>query len=328
LGPEAPSVTYFLPDGTSTAGTTSDDAVWNNGTSTTRGGDVFPNPPVGWWRAEICVAPDNQYIFEPETAFLLEPPLLPDPALSHVCSSSGQSQIIRYTIDFGNTSTDGAAFGPDLTFNLPAGTTFESCSGGLSCSESAPGVVTFALFPVLPAGAATQVTVDVRLGADTPDPLISTAQFEYLDVFSNVYPPLVDTFQAQISECADEPTVVDIDIKPGSDPNSINCNNAEAVITVAILSTDEFDASNVDHATVTFGGASEKHIDKKSGEPRRHEEDVDDDGDADLVFHFRMGDTDLSCDSEDGTLGGETYDGQTIVGTDAVRMVDRGGGNR
>jgi hypothetical protein len=40
------------------------------------------------------------------------------------------------------------------------------------------------------------------LGAGTPDPLNSTAQFEYLDVFNNPYVPLVDTFQAQISDCA------------------------------------------------------------------------------------------------------------------------------
>lgn len=107
---------------------------------------------------------------------------------------------------------------------------------------------------------------------------------------------------------------VEIDIKPGSDPNSINCNNEKGIITVAILTTDTFDATFVDHSTVTFEGASETHVDKKSGEPRRHEEDVD--GDTDLVFHFRLGDTNLTCESPEGTLTGETFDGQAIVGTD------------
>lgn len=46
-----------------------------------------------------------------------------------------------------------------------------------------------------------------------------------------------------------------VDIKPGSDPNSINCNNEQEVITVAILTTEGFDANTVDHATVTFEGA-------------------------------------------------------------------------
>ncbi|MEE8568320.1 MAG: hypothetical protein V3S81_06895, partial [Anaerolineales bacterium] len=114
---------------------------------------------------------------------------------------------------------------------------------------------------------------------------------------------------------------VEIDIKPGSDPNSINCNNEEGVIAVAILTTDTFDATTVDHTTVTFEGATETHVEKETGEPRRHEEDVDEDGDMDLVFHFRLGDTSLTCESTMGTLTGETYDGLPIEGSDSVRMV-------
>jgi hypothetical protein len=119
---------------------------------------------------------------------------------------------------------------------------------------------------------------------------------------------------------------VEIDIKPGSDPNSINCNNPNEVITVAILTTDDFDATTVDHTTVTFEGASETHTHPKTGEPLRHEEDVDGDGDIDLVFHFLQGDTDLTCESEEGVLMGETFDGDPVQGTDAVRMIDAGGG--
>ena len=115
---------------------------------------------------------------------------------------------------------------------------------------------------------------------------------------------------------------VDIDIKPGSDPNSINCNDEKGVIPVATLTNGDFDATTVDHTTVMFEDASETHVGKKSGEPRRHEEDVDGDGDTDLVFHFRLGETDLTCSSTEGTLTGETFDGQAIEGTDAVRMVD------
>ena len=117
---------------------------------------------------------------------------------------------------------------------------------------------------------------------------------------------------------------VEIDIKPGSDPNSINCNNHNGVISVAILTTQDFDATTVDHTTVTFEGASERHVNKKSGEPKRHEEDVDDDGDTDLVLHFRPCDTVLDCSSTEGTLLGETFDGMAIEGADSVRMV---GGN-
>lgn len=114
---------------------------------------------------------------------------------------------------------------------------------------------------------------------------------------------------------------VDIDIKPGSDPNSINCNNENEVITVAILTTDSFDATTVDHNTVSFEGAGEIHVDMKTGVARRHEEDVDGDGNTDLVLHFRLGETGLGCTSTDGTLTGETFDGEGIEGTDTVRMV-------
>lgn len=114
---------------------------------------------------------------------------------------------------------------------------------------------------------------------------------------------------------------MDIDIKPGGEPNSINCKNDKKVITVAILTTGGFDATTVDHTTVTFEGASEFHMDKKSGKSRRHEEDVDDDGDTDLVLHFRKGDTALNCVSTEGTLTGETFGDAVIGGTDAVRMI-------
>jgi len=118
-------------------------------------------------------------------------------------------------------------------------------------------------------------------------------------------------------------TPVTIDIKPGSDPNSINCNDDNKVITVAILTTQDFDATTVDHTTVTFEGASEIHVDGKTGEPRRHEGDVDGDGDIDLEFHFRLGDTNFTCNSTEGTLMGEAIDGQPIKGTDSVRMINQ-----
>jgi phosphate/phosphite/phosphonate ABC transporter binding protein len=116
---------------------------------------------------------------------------------------------------------------------------------------------------------------------------------------------------------------VDIDIKPGSYPNSIKCENEKETISVAVLTTADFDAMTIDHTTVTFEGATHSVVDKKTGEPRRFEEDVDLDGDMDLVFHFRLGDTDLVCWSTEGTLKGWTYDGLPIEGTDSVRMVTK-----
>ncbi len=117
------------------------------------------------------------------------------------------------------------------------------------------------------------------------------------------------------------PLQVAIDIKPGSDPNSINCDAEGETITVAILTNGDFDATAVDHTTVSFEGAGELHVNTKTGELRRHEEDVDEDGDMDLVLHFRSSDTDLTCDAADATLKGETFGGTRTEGTDAVRMI-------
>ena len=91
------------------------------------------------------------------------------------------------------------------------------------------------------------------------------------------------------------------------------CNQGNGVVPVAILTTDSFDALSVDHNTVLFGDAAETHRDKKTGEARRHEEDVDHDGDLDLVFHFRVKETGYDCDSTQLTLTGETFDGQSII---------------
>lgn len=117
-------------------------------------------------------------------------------------------------------------------------------------------------------------------------------------------------------------TEVALDIKPGSDPNSINCDIPQKVIPVAILTSETFDALTVDDTTVTFEGAAEFHVKRRTGEPIRHEEDVDGDSDLDLVFHFRLGDTDLTCDSTEGTLTGRTFAGVEVQGTDSVRMLD------
>ena len=115
---------------------------------------------------------------------------------------------------------------------------------------------------------------------------------------------------------------VEIDIKPGSDPNSINCRNENEMIAVAVLTTEVFDAADLDHSTVIFEGAGENHMDMTSGQPLRHEEDVDHDGDSDLVFHFRSGETSLTCASTVGVLAGETWDGTAIESSGLVRMVE------
>jgi hypothetical protein len=108
-----------------------------------------------------------------------------------------------------------------------------------------------------------------------------------------------------------EPTPVTIDIKPGGDPNSTNLGS-QGVIPVAVLTTDTFDASSVDPTTVDFEGAS----------PLRSAlEDVDDDGDTDLIMHFRTQDTNIADEATEACLTGETFAEEQIEGCDSVRIV-------
>jgi hypothetical protein len=107
---------------------------------------------------------------------------------------------------------------------------------------------------------------------------------------------------------------VDIDIKPGSDPNSINLKS-KGVVPVAVLTTAEFDASSADPATVFFAGVM----------PMRWTwEDVDSDGDMDLLFHFKTQELNLTASSTEATLTGTTFGGQPIQGTDTVNIVPKG----
>lgn len=117
--------------------------------------------------------------------------------------------------------------------------------------------------------------------------------------------------------CLPAVTVV-IDIKPGSYPNSVNPRN-RGVVPVAILSSADLDALEVDPTSVRFGsgGAAPAH-------GVGHIEDVNDDGIPDRVFHFPTRAIGLECDTTQVTLTGETFDGQPIEGVDSVRIVGCG----
>lgn len=106
------------------------------------------------------------------------------------------------------------------------------------------------------------------------------------------------------------PEVV-IDIKPGSDINAINLK-AKGVVPVAVLTTGVFSAAKVNPATVQFAGAA----------PLRWTlEDVDADGDKDMLFHFRTEQLNLDQNSTQAILTGETTEGVAFQATDAVRIV-------
>lgn len=157
----------------------------------------------------------------------------------------------------------------------------------------------------------------------------------------------------------DDPEVVTIDIRPGSDTNPVRCGGrVHGVVPVAILSENGFDALTIDHASVRFGpGQAQEahtrrvHEDRGRGHghgdrnghgrgdqqlvPRRHEVDVDCDGDLDLLLHFRLDDADIACGAKEASLTALTFAGVEVAGSDRVTTVpgcadddDKGRGGR
>jgi hypothetical protein len=120
------------------------------------------------------------------------------------------------------------------------------------------------------------------------------------------------------------PYQVTIDIKPGSDPNSINPEE-QGVLPVAILGSS-IDVSSIELNTITIGGAAvTSRGSAKAPKMAVSFEDVDGDGFMDLVAFFRVQDlvdSDALTETTDGLmLEAETKDGLPIYGTDDVNVV-------
>lgn len=108
---------------------------------------------------------------------------------------------------------------------------------------------------------------------------------------------------------------IEIDIKPNSQTNNINPRSS-GVIAAAVLTSKDFDALQVDTDTVQFGpaGAAKRHS-------QAHVEDVDYDGDMDLLFHFLTPETNIQCGDTEAILSGKTWSGTAVSGTDSVNPV-------
>jgi len=112
------------------------------------------------------------------------------------------------------------------------------------------------------------------------------------------------------------PVEVTIDIRPWSSVNPIH-PGIHGVVAVAVLTTDEFDATqDIDPSTARFGPAGAQAIDH-----RVRFEDVDGDHDFDLVMHFRIEDTGIQCGDTIAVLLGEDPGGTPLEGHDAIVTV-------
>jgi hypothetical protein len=117
---------------------------------------------------------------------------------------------------------------------------------------------------------------------------------------------------------------VDIDIKPGSYPNCFNING-HGIIPVAILGSADFDVTQIDIATLSFGGLDVRV--KGNGAPQCSVEDVSGDftspegapdGYDDLVCQFVDNPDGWTPDDGTATLSGELNDDTPIAGSDEI----------
>lgn len=138
-------------------------------------------------------------------------------------------------------------------------------------------------------------------------------------VLQALYLASPSTVQAEEMTCEPHRSV-EVDIKPDDDPNQINLS-ARGLLPVAVLTTQQFDASlftpemaHLSDAALAMGCAGAEAI-------RWNHDDVNGDGELDLVFFFRVQDLNLTSDSTAAILMAHgSYDSTDIhiMGTDPV----------
>jgi hypothetical protein len=115
------------------------------------------------------------------------------------------------------------------------------------------------------------------------------------------------------------PNSINLGIKPGSYPNSINLGS-NGVVPVAILGSADFDAATVNPSTVTLSGAAVK-LKGKSGKSGSLE-DVNGDGQLDLVVQIYTDQLAPSTGETTAVLHAYTYTGLPFfTGSDVIRIV-------
>jgi WD40 repeat protein len=106
---------------------------------------------------------------------------------------------------------------------------------------------------------------------------------------------------------------VAIDIRPNLRWNPVR-PHSKGLISVAVLSTESFDATLTDPDSVRFGPRGARDV-----ASWRRRKDVDGDGAVDLLLRFAVADTGIVCGDRSAVLRGSTLSGERFEGFDSVR---------
>jgi len=177
------------------------------------------------------------------------------------------------------------------------------------CDVAPPNQFSCAIGSV-PVGGSATVNVEVtpaKPGTFDDDAVVS-ADTEDPDDTNNAAEASVEVFLP-----------VQLDIKPGNVPNSINLTSGGDV-PIAILNTEDFDPVVVDFAAACFGDAEDPaQRDCTETHGKAQFSDVDKDRDKDLVLHFEVVQTGIDLGDTQACVIGRTFDGIGIYGCDSVR---------
>lgn len=116
------------------------------------------------------------------------------------------------------------------------------------------------------------------------------------------------------AQSANEGIKVTMDVKPGDNPTIIQPRRG-GMLPVVLFTADGFDAARVDVGTVRLGPAG-----AEGSVFRTSLDDVDRDGDKDLLLLFRMEELGLKCSDTMLKLSGKTSDGMRFWAEEAVEM--------
>ena len=136
------------------------------------------------------------------------------------------------------------------------------------------------------------------------------------------FEPAIGPDGKAITLLRNEVITVDIDIKPGSFPNSINTKSM-GLVAVAVLGSATFDVTTIDVTILAFGpaGATPAHDLTDPVVYADHFQDVNTDALTDLVSHYVQKQTGLVVGDISACLNAGLLGGGSIQDCDSVRIV-------